>query len=108
MSTAVQARETKRSWDLIISDMISRGATGSDEDFDIVEAYLLKYYGKVNINTASAKEIEEIVELSSSESDAIVRYRAQNGGFKALADLKKVPSLDSKKIDDVADRITFR
>ena len=108
VSTAVQARETRKSWELIITNMKARGATGTDEDFATIAAYLMKYYGKININVGTAKEIEEVVGLSASEARAIVEYRSQNGEIKTMDDLKKVPKLDAKKLDDLSDRIAFQ
>jgi competence protein ComEA len=108
VSTAVQARETRKSWDLIIANMIARGATGTDEDFGAIVTYLMKYFGKVNINTGTAKEIEDVAGLSASEAKAIVEYRSQNGEIKTMDDLKKVPNLDTKKLDDLSGRIAFR
>ena len=87
--------------------MIARGATGTDEDFGAIVTYLMKYFGKVNINTGAAKEIEDIAGLSASEAKAIIEYRSQNGEIKTMDDLKKVPNLDAKKLDDLSGRIAF-
>lgn len=60
------------------------------------------------MNTATAKEMEDILGISPDQSAAIVRYRAANGEFKNLEGLKKVPGLDAKLLDDRKDRILFK
>jgi len=62
----------------------------------------------VNVNTAAAKEIEDVLSISSEQSAAIVRYRAAKGEFKDLEGLKKVPGLDAKLLEDRKDRIVFK
>ena len=53
--------------------MISRGAEGSGEDdMDAVVAYLTAYFGKVNVNTATAQDLEKMLELSQREAQEIV------------------------------------
>ena len=81
---------------------------GSDEDLDAVVNYLSRYLGKVNVNKADAREIQETADLSAAEAEAIVRYRTQNGDFKNLDDLHKVPGIDAKKLDERKDRIAFK
>lgn len=44
--TIVAQKHTKQEWDDVISDMIQKGATGKDEEFDGIVAYLTKNFGK--------------------------------------------------------------
>src|SRR5579863_9077161 len=62
---------------------------------------------KVNVNTAAAKDIETTLELSPETAAAIVRYREQNGAFKTIDDVKKVPGVDAAKIESKKDRLEF-
>jgi hypothetical protein len=39
-------KRTKEEWEKVVSDMIQSGATGTDQEFDTVVAYLTKYFGK--------------------------------------------------------------
>lgn len=39
-------KRTKDDWEKVISDMIEKGAQGTDQEFDQVVAYLTKYFGK--------------------------------------------------------------
>jgi competence protein ComEA len=59
------------------------------------------------VNTAAAGEIEKGLGLATNEAAAIVEYRAKNGNFKTLDDLKKVDGVDAKKLDAAKDRMAF-
>lgn len=42
----IDKRLDKAGWEAVISDMIEKGATAKDEEFDQIVAYLTKYFGK--------------------------------------------------------------
>jgi len=108
VDTAIGERHDKAGWQAVIATMVNRGARASDQEFDAIIEYLAKYFGVVNVNTATAKEIEDGLGISTEQSTAIVRYRAANGQFKDLEGLKKVPGLDAKLLEDRKERITFK
>jgi len=108
LDTAIGERHDKPGWQTVIATMVNRGARASDQEFDAIIEYLAKYFGVVNVNTAAAKEIEDVLSISSEQSAAIVRYRAAKGEFKDLEGLKKVPGLDAKLLEDRKDRIVFK
>jgi competence protein ComEA len=108
VETAVGERRTKAGWRAIVDVMVNRGARATDEEFNTIIEYMARYFGIVNVNHAAAKEIEEVLEVSPQAADAIVQYRSQNGEFADLDQLKKVPGLDAKLLDERKDRITFK
>jgi len=108
LATVVGLRRTKASWQTSVDDMASRGATGTDDEFDAVVEYLARYLGKVNVNEANSTELEEVLEISAKEADAVVKYRAANGAFKDFDALQKVPDVDAQKLIGRKDRIVFR
>jgi len=59
------------------------------------------------VNKSSSADLQTSLELSPKDADAVVAYRTKNGDFKTLDDLKKVPDVDLKKIDDKKDRLIF-
>jgi competence protein ComEA len=106
-------KASKEGWERIVGDMVEKGATGTDAEFDQVIAYLAKNFPegpaatKINVNTATAEELAATLEISGELGAAIVKYRSENGNFKSAEDLKKVPGLDAKKIDEKKDLLTF-
>ena len=64
---------------------------------------------KVNVNTATAKELAKVKGLSSAQAKAIVFYRKKHGEFKSLDDLKMVKGLkkmNDEKMKGVQDQLT--
>lgn len=103
-----KTRTTKDKWKATVDEMASRGAEGTDEQLDTIIDYLAKCFGpRVNVNKAEAKELETQFELTSTEAEAIVKYRREKGDFKDVGDLKNVSGLDYSKIESVRLRIIF-
>jgi len=109
---ASSLKQDKDGWDATISAMASRGMAITDDEYATVLGYLSKAFPAealkpININTASAIDMESGLSLLRSQAAAIVAYREKNGKFKGLDDLKKVPGLDFAKITEKKDRIAF-
>lgn len=100
-------RRTKVEWEEIINKMIERGATGTEKEFETVFEYLLRNYGKLNINRATPDDIAIILGLSEKDSQGIVAYREANGAFADFDAVKKVPGIDLKKLEERRDAIGF-
>ena len=60
----------------------------------------------VNINTASATELEALPGIGEVISQAIVDYRTQNGPFATVDDLESVSGIGPPIMDDVRDLVT--
>ena len=100
---------TKEWWQSKVTEMLQEETDIPSADVDSIVAYLAKNFPvvKVNVNKATAKDLETGLELTSKESEAIVQYREAKGNFKTLDDLKKVPGLDAVKIESKKDRLEF-
>ena len=88
------------------------GARGTDDELNAVLEYLSKNFPRapvkpVDINTASAVDMESSLLLLRSEAAAVIQYRTEHGNFKSVDDLRKVPGLDFQKIEKNKDRIVF-
>jgi competence ComEA-like helix-hairpin-helix protein len=103
----VAMRRTSAEWEDIIKKMIEKGAPGTEKDFETVYDYLLRHYGKVNINAAPPSEIVTILGLSEKDAKGIVAYRESKGPFADFEALKKVPEIDLKKLDEHKDAVAF-
>lgn len=56
---------------------------------------------KVNVNTATAKDLMQVKGLNAAKAKAIVSYRKKHGDFKTLDDLKMVKGFKKMKDDDM-------
>src|SRR5579871_2264393 len=93
--SASSARRTRDQWQTVMEEMVSQqGATIADEEFNPILEYLVSSFGKVNINTAPADEIAQILGLSQKESEAVVKFRKEKGKFEDFDALGKVPGVD--------------
>jgi competence ComEA-like helix-hairpin-helix protein len=101
--------ETSEKWRATVNRMVRKGATLSDAEIDAVVDYLATNFPpeKINVNTANSNQLQNILELSAAEADAIVKYRKANGNFKDLAGLEKVQGVDAKKIEAQKELIAF-
>ncbi|NUQ30598.1 MAG: hypothetical protein HOQ35_19055 [Acidobacteriaceae bacterium] len=111
--------QNREGWEATIAKMVDMGATASDEDFAAILDYVSKNFpapgtgggaattAHVNANKATAADLAKALSLTDKEASAIVDYRTKNGDFKTIDDLKKVPDVDGKKIDDKKDIIDF-
>jgi len=61
--------------------------------------------GKVNINTATAEQLEQLPGVGSKLAAEIIKYRTENGNFAAVEDIKKVDGVGDKKYNKMKDYI---
>jgi competence ComEA-like helix-hairpin-helix protein len=100
-------RRSKSQWTEVIEKMMERGAQVSDEDFEVVMDYLLRHYGRINVNKAEAEDLAMVVGVSKKDAEAIVRYRQAQGDFPDFDALARVPEIDLEKLSKGRDAITF-
>ena len=62
--------------------------------------------GKVNINTASASQLELLPRVGPSIAQRILDYREDNGGFDSIEDLMLVRGIGEKTFDGMADYLS--
>lgn len=61
---------------------------------------------KININTASAAELQNLPRIGPKVAQRIIDYRTQNGPFKKVEDLMKVRGIGEKVFNQIKDLIT--
>jgi competence protein ComEA len=100
---------TKPQWADKVLEMLQEAPDVKQSERDRIVEYLAKTFpARAQVNKADAKALQEILDISSESASAIVGYRLQNGTFKTLDDLKKVPGVDAGKLDAKRDLIDFK
>jgi competence protein ComEA len=107
---AAALRLTREGWEGVVVKMVSLGARATDEELSKIIDYLAENYKgeapkPINMNTATPVELESVAGLLRKEAALWIDYRNKNGPCKTLDDLKKVPGLPFKKIDERRDRL---
>lgn len=62
---------------------------------------------RLNVNTASAEELEGLPFIGPSRALAIVAWRTRHGSFKSEADLVQVPGVSQRMVAAIRQRIAF-
>jgi len=107
---AASVRLTRDGWNEVLADMVKRGAKASDEEMVQLLDYLSTHFlgeapRPLNINRATQIELEMVGGLGRKEAAAVLAYLDKNGPCKALTELKKVPGLDYKKLEQRKDYV---
>jgi competence ComEA-like helix-hairpin-helix protein len=107
---AAALRLTRDGWEGVVAKMAGLGARATDEEFAKITDYLAENYKgeaprPINMNTASAIELESVAGLLRKEAAAWIAYRNTHPPCKSLDDLKKVVGVPFKKIDERRDRL---
>ena len=106
---ATKLRMSEERWAGVVDDMVSRGAQGTQDEFDRIARYMGKNFGadtKLVINKLSAKELTA-AGIPEDAAAAIIAGREKNGPYKSWSDLEKIPGLDLKKLEPRKDSIDF-
>jgi competence protein ComEA len=62
--------------------------------------------GKLNINKASAEQLDTLPGVGPSTAQKIIEYRNTRGGFKSIEELNNVSGIGNEKYKDLIDLIT--
>jgi DNA uptake protein ComE-like DNA-binding protein len=102
-------RLTREGWQETIAKMVSLGAKATDPELESILDYLSTHFKgdaakPINLNTASAIDLEAVAGLLRREAAAWIAQRSK-APCKTLDDLKKFKGLDFRKIDARRDRL---
>lgn len=62
--------------------------------------------GKININKATAAELDGLPGIGPSTAEKIIEYRSSKGGFKSIEEINDVSGIGEKKYADIKGLIT--
>jgi len=107
---AASVRLTRDAWEAVLEKMVGLGMRASDDELKQILEYLSENLKgeapkPINMNSATSVELESVAALLRKEAAAWIAYRNKNGPCKTLDDLKKVPGVPFKKIDERRDRL---
>ena len=63
--------------------------------------------GKININTATAEELETLPNIGPVKAEAIVQYRQEQGPFYTIEQIQEVDGIGEKTFEAIKDMITI-
>ena len=63
---------------------------------------------KININTASLIQIQNLPGIGKSMAEKIIKYRNENGKFEKIEDLKKISGIGDAKLKNLIDYIYIK
>ena len=110
VDTVASVRHTPEGWRDVIAKMVAAGAEGTESELESVFQYLSTQFPveaqkALNLNTATAIELESVAGLLRKEAAALIAHREKSGPCKKLEDLKKIAGLDYKKIEARKERL---
>jgi len=62
--------------------------------------------GKININTATLEELQQLPRVGPKVAQRIVDFRTKNGNFKKIEELMKVRGIGEKTFAQMKDMLT--
>jgi len=103
----VDGLRTEDEWREEVDQMIKIGARGTEQQFARVMRVLARTLTIVSVNSADARQIALVLDVSDAVAENVVKRRQSVGKYKTLADLKEVPGMDLQKLEARKDRIIF-
>jgi len=112
IARAISPRLDRGGWEKSMTKMAAFGMKATDEEYALVVDYLVKNFPaedvpRINVNTATAIQMESGLSLKRSQASAVMAWRKEHGNFKSFDDLLKVPGLDAAKLEEKKDRIAY-
>lgn len=65
----------------------------------------IEEYGKININTATAEELEKLNRIGPTLAQRIIEYRESVGGFRTIEEIQNVSGIGEKIYEEIQEQI---
>jgi competence protein ComEA len=107
-TVVLDKRWTKEAWQTKVTEMLQEEVDVTETERKQIVDYLSKSFpDRVNVNTATAAELERIAQIPGDSASAIVAHRAATGTLKTIEDVKQVPGVDAARVEEKKDRLEF-
>jgi competence protein ComEA len=107
-TVVLDKRWTKAAWQTKVTEMLQEEVDVTETERTQIVDYLTKSFpDRVNVNSATAADLERIAQIPGDSASATVAHRASNGSFKSVDDVKRVPGVDASRVDERKDRLEF-
>ena len=86
------------------SEIVKSGSTQENSN----TGEKLKNGEKININTATQKELQKLTGIGESIALRIINYRKENGKFNTIEDIKNVSGIGESKFNKIKNDIIVK
>jgi competence protein ComEA len=90
----------------VVETSVTTNTTVRSTGGKVAGAETEKQTGLVNINTASASQLETLPGIGPTYAKRIIDYRQSNGGFKSIEEIQNVKGIGPKTFEKLKDLIT--
>jgi len=73
---------------------------------EITETVISQDNGKININTASVEELQQLTGIGEAKAEAIAAYRSAYGDFTCIEELMEVKGIGEGIFSKIKDQVT--
>ena len=97
-------KKTKETEKIVQEKCIKKDENALKNDACITDS--VKISGKVSINSATKEELMTLTGIGDSKAEDIIKYREENGPFKAIEDIKNVSGIGDSLFAKIKENIT--
>ncbi|UQS83756.1 helix-hairpin-helix domain-containing protein [Bombilactobacillus thymidiniphilus] len=101
-----QAQKLHDQSQVIVPNVADNTATTTSDSSDDSTTQTGQASHTVNLNSATAEELQNINGIGPKKAEAIVQFREDNGSFNKVEDLSKVKGIGDKTIAAIKDQLT--
>ena len=91
-------------WEETVDNMISQGAKAGASERAAILRHLTRNFTRININSASAAEISQVLDVSESTAQKLIEHRP----YRSMDELLKSAGVSAAQIKGRLNRIAFR
>ena len=107
LTPAANIKNINRAKELINHECITIPSINEDNNTEGSSNKISDSNAKININTASAEELDKLPGIGLSRAEDIINYREENNGFKSIEEIKNVSGIGESSFNKMKEKITI-